>query len=78
MKKRRVIQQPLSELAAEIINEAMEDGRQFVFSSPVGDQPLHRQAMATALRGPPDNDAPGLCELLRPLPIARSMPENCY
>ena len=64
MKKRRVIQQPLSELAAEIINEAMEDGRQYVFSSPVGDQPLHRQAMATALRGRPDKDAPGLCELL--------------
>jgi integrase len=64
VKKRRVIQQPLSELAFEIINEAMEDGRQYVFSSPVGDQPLHRQAMATALRGRPDKDAPGLCELL--------------
>jgi integrase len=64
VKKRRVIQQPLSELAVEIINEAMEDGRQYVFSSPVGDQSLHRQAMATALRGRPDKDAPGLCELL--------------
>jgi len=64
VKKRRVIQQPLSELAVEIINEAMEDGRQYVFSSPVDDQPLHRQAMATALHGRPDKDAPGLCELL--------------
>jgi integrase len=64
VKKRRVIQQPLSDLAVEIINEALEDGKQHIFSSPVGDQPLHRQAMATALRGRPDKDAPGLCELL--------------
>jgi integrase len=64
VKKRRVIQQPLSDLAVEIINEAMEDGRQFAFSSPVGDQPLHRFAMATALRGRPDKGMPGLCELL--------------
>jgi len=64
VKKRRLIQQPLSDLAVEIITEALEDGGQFVFSSPVGDQPLHRFAMATALRGRSDKGMPGICELL--------------
>ncbi|TYO61175.1 tyrosine-type recombinase/integrase, partial [Bradyrhizobium hipponense] len=52
VKKRRVIQQPLSDLAVEIIREALRgSNKQFVFASPLGDQPLHRKAMADALRG---------------------------
>jgi integrase len=53
VKKRRVIEQPLSDLAVEIIRQAMAgDDQQFVFESPVyPGQPIHRTAMATALRG---------------------------
>ena len=53
VKKRRVIEQPLSDLAIEIIREALaSDDQQFVFESPVyPGQPIHRTAMATALRG---------------------------
>jgi integrase len=51
VKKRRVIQQPLSGLAVEIIREALEDGKEHVFASPLGDQPMNRKVMATALRG---------------------------
>ena len=51
VKKRRVIQQPLSDLAVEIIREALEDGKEHVFASPLGDQPMNRKVMATALRG---------------------------
>jgi integrase len=51
VKKRRVIQQPLSGLAVDIIREALEDGREYVFASPLGDQPMNRKVMATALRG---------------------------
>jgi integrase len=64
VKKRRVISQPLSDLAVEIVNEALEENKSFVFSSPIGNQPMHRHAMATALRGRPDKSMPGLCELL--------------
>ena len=67
VKKRRVIQQPLSDLAVEIIREALEDGKEHVFASPLGDQPLHRKAMATALRGTKRKDkvkTPGICQLL--------------
>src|SRR6516165_116564 len=67
VKKRRVIQQPLSDLAVEIITEALEDGKEHVFASPLGDQPLHRKAMATALRGTRRKDkvkTPGICQLL--------------
>ena len=72
VKKRRVIQQPLSDLAVEIIKEAFASkDQQFVFESPVYDgQPLHRMAMATALRGTKHEKnkdktkTPGLCELL--------------
>src|SRR6202007_1956015 len=43
VKKRRVIQQPLSSLAVDIIKEALSsDKQQFVFASPVGDQPMNR------------------------------------
>src|SRR6202007_792090 len=48
VKKRRVIQQPLSDLAVEIIREALaSDEQQYVFASPLGDQPMGRTAMAT-------------------------------
>ncbi|WP_028165977.1 tyrosine-type recombinase/integrase [Bradyrhizobium elkanii] len=72
VKKRRVIQQPLSSLAVEIIKEAISrEGQEFVFESPVHEgQPIHRTAMATALRGTKHEKnkdktkTPGLCELL--------------
>jgi integrase len=72
VKKRRVIQQPLSDLAVEIINEALaSDDQQFVFESPVyGGRPIHRTALATALRGTKHEKnkdktkTPGICELL--------------
>jgi len=52
VKKRRVIQQPLSGLAVEIIREALaSDKQQYVFASPLGDMPMNRRVMATALRG---------------------------
>ena len=64
VKKRRVIQQPLSDLAVEIIREAItDDSQQFVFAAQAG-KPINRQAMATALRGRPDRNIPGLCEML--------------
>ena len=67
MKKRRVIQQPLSDLAVEIIRKALEDGREHVFTSPLGDQPMNRKVMATALRGTQAKGkvkTPGICALL--------------
>jgi integrase len=52
VKKRRVIQQPLSDLAVEIIREAFSDDKQqYVFASPLGDMPMNRKVMAVALRG---------------------------
>jgi integrase len=52
VKKRRVIQQPLSSLAVEIIKEALQhSNKDFVFASPFDNQPLNRKAMAVALRG---------------------------
>lgn len=47
VKKRRVIQQPLSDLAVEIIREALKDGKEHFFASPIGDQPMYRKVMAT-------------------------------
>jgi integrase len=68
VKKRRVIQQPLSDLAVDIIKEALSsDKQQFVFASPVGDQPMNRKVMATALRGTKVKGkvkTPGICALL--------------
>jgi integrase len=72
VKKRRLIEQPLSDLAVEIIREALEsDDQRFVFESPVyKGQPIHRTAVATALRGTKHEKTkgktktPGLCELL--------------
>ncbi len=68
VKKRRVIQQPLSDLAVEIIREALVSNKQqFVFASPLGDQPMDRKVMATALRGTKSKGkvkTPGICALL--------------
>jgi integrase len=66
VKKRRIIEQPLSDLAVEIIKQSLtDDGQRFVFESPVyKGQPIHRAAMATALRGRPDKRTPGICALL--------------
>jgi integrase len=71
--KRRVIQQPLSNLAVEVIKEALKNSnKEFVFASPLDNQPLNRKAMATALRGTKYTDGkrrgrtktPGICTLL--------------
>jgi integrase len=69
VKKRRVIQQPLSSLAVEIVKEALESGGQeYIFAGRFGDAPLERKAMATALRGTWNKDGTvrtlGLCALL--------------
>ncbi|MCK1641621.1 site-specific integrase [Bradyrhizobium sp. 157] len=68
VKKRRVIQQPLSDLAVEIIKEAQRgSNKQFVFASPLGDMPMNRKVMATALRGTKIKGkvkTPGICALL--------------
>jgi integrase len=61
VKKRRVINQPLSDLALEIINEAMGN-YDFAFVGRFGDAPLARSAMANALRG--NKKTKGICELL--------------
>ncbi|MCK1407142.1 site-specific integrase [Bradyrhizobium sp. 76] len=72
VKKRRVIQQPLSDLALAVIEEALTSvDQQFVFESPMyKGQPIDRKAMADALRGTKHEKnkdktkTPGLCELL--------------
>jgi integrase len=61
VKKRRLIRQPLSDLALEIIKEAMADN-EFTFAGRFGDAPLSRQAMSGALCG--TRKTLGLCELL--------------
>src|SRR5262249_48674084 len=63
VKRRREIQQPLSDLAIEIIREAMEsDDQEFIFAGRWDDAPIARSAMATALRG--TRKTPGICKLL--------------
>jgi integrase len=67
VKKRRAIQQPLSDLAVEIIKQALADDKEHIFASPLGDQPMHRKAMAVALRGVTRKGkvtTPGICALL--------------
>jgi integrase len=69
VKKRRVIHQPLSGLAVEIIREALESDEQaYIFAGRFDDAPLARTAMATALRGTKNKDGtvrtPGICALL--------------
>ncbi len=61
VKKRRLIQQPLSSLAIEIINESMGN-YDYAFTGRFGDAPLSRQAMSGALKG--TKKTKGLCELL--------------
>jgi integrase len=51
VKKRRVINQPLSDLAMEIISEALGDREGHVFPGRFDDTSLARTAMANALRG---------------------------
>jgi integrase len=75
VKKRRVINQPLSDLALEIVKEALsDDGQLYVFKSPLGDQPMERKAMATALCGTMYKNGktktPGICELLGLAPFS--------
>jgi integrase len=67
VKKRRVIQQPLSDLAVEIIREALVSDRQ-----QFGDQPMNRKVMAAALRGTKVKGkvkTQGICALLRLRPF---------
>jgi integrase len=61
VKRRRVINQPLSDLAVEIINESMGN-REYAFAGRFDDAPLSRQAMSGALKG--TKRTPGICELL--------------
>jgi integrase len=67
VKKRRVINQPLSDLALEIATEAMGN-HGFAFVGRFGDAPLARQAMSGALKGTKHRNGtvrpPGICELL--------------
>jgi integrase len=70
VKKRRVINQPLSDLALEIITEAMGN-HEYAFTGRFGDAPLARQAMSGALTGTKVTKngkrvtrTPGICELL--------------
>ncbi|WP_082070321.1 site-specific integrase [Bradyrhizobium sp. LTSP885] len=70
VKKRRVINQPLSDLALEIIREAMGN-YDFAFTGRFGNAPLARLAMSGALTGTKVTKngkrvarTPGICELL--------------
>lgn len=68
VKKRRMIQQPLSSLAVEIVKESLKgNNKDFVFASPLDNKPMHRKAMADALRGDKRKGkvrTPGICALL--------------
>jgi integrase len=61
VKKRRLIRQPLSDLAMEVLQEPMGES-EFAFAGRFGDAPLSRQAMSGALWG--TKKTPGICELL--------------
>jgi integrase len=67
VKKRRVINQPLSDLALEILTESMGN-HDFAFVGRFGDAPLARQAMSGALKGTKHRNGtvktPGICALL--------------
>ncbi|WP_245284601.1 tyrosine-type recombinase/integrase [Bradyrhizobium sp. th.b2] len=70
VKKRCVINQPLSDLALEIIKEAMGN-YEYAFTGRFGDAPLSRSSMHNALRGTKKlakgvkvTHTPGICELL--------------
>lgn len=67
VKKRRVINQPLSDLALEIITEGMGN-YDYAFVGRFGNAPLSRHAMSGALKGTKHKNGkvrtPGICELL--------------
>ncbi|QIG93430.1 tyrosine-type recombinase/integrase [Bradyrhizobium sp. 6(2017)] len=67
VKKRRIINQPLSDLALEIIREAMGN-YDYAFTGRFGNAPLARQAMSGALKGTKHKNGkvktPGICDLL--------------
>ena len=70
VKKRRLIRQPLSELALEILKESMGNC-DYAFTGRFGDAPLSGQAMSNVLRGSKRGrkggqleTSPGICELL--------------
>jgi integrase len=67
VKKRRLICQPLSDLALEILTESMGNC-DFAFAGRFGDAPLSRHAMSDALRGTKHRNGevktPGICALL--------------
>jgi integrase len=67
VKKRRVISQPLSELAQEMLAAAMGNN-DFAFVGRSGNAPLSRQAMSGALKGTKHKDGTvktaGICDLL--------------
>lgn len=70
VKKRRVINQPLSDLALQILKEAVGDSK-YAFPGRFGDAPLSRQAMSGALTGTKVTKngkrvtrTPGICDLL--------------
>ena len=68
VKKRRVIQQPLSDLAVEIIREALEDGQGARFRQPArrhADEPQdHGDRAARHARTRAKVKTPGICALL--------------
>jgi integrase len=75
VKKRRVINQPLSDLALEIIKETMGN-YDYAFVGRFGDAPLSRQVMSGALtgtmmmrNGKRVTRTPGICELLGIAPL---------
>jgi integrase len=74
VKRRRVIQQPLSPLAVDIIKEALENGNEYVFAGRFDNAPIARSAMASALRGTKRENGkaatPGLCDILGLKPFA--------
>jgi integrase len=67
VKKRRAINQPLSDLALEILTESIGN-YDFAFVGRFGDAPLARQAMSGALKGTKHRNGkvrtPGICVLL--------------
>jgi integrase len=70
VKKRRIINQPLSDLALEIMTEAMGN-YEYAFTGRFGNAPLSRQVMSGALKGTKMTRngkrvtrTPGICELL--------------
>jgi integrase len=72
VKKRRVINQPLSDLGRELLTESMGN-HEFAFVGRFGDAPLARQAMSGALKGTKHRNGkvktPGICELLGMAPF---------